>query len=143
MQPQETWTRYLDQEDPLEWEMATHSRILAWNIPWTEEPGGLQSIGVTKSQTSPPGPLPQVAPHADDLPSPGVTCTYGAPWGNEHTSGRLTKSCCKKSPYCAGDMGLNPGLGRSTGGQHDNPLQYSCWEIPWTEEPGRLQSMGL
>ena len=34
----------LDQEDPLEKEMATHSRILAWEIPWTEEPGGLQSI---------------------------------------------------------------------------------------------------
>ena len=60
MQPQETWARYLDQEDPLEWEMATHSRILAWNIPWTEEPGGLQSTGVTKSQTSPPAPLPRL-----------------------------------------------------------------------------------
>ena len=32
-------------EDPLEWEMDTHSRILAWEIPWTEEPGGLQSVG--------------------------------------------------------------------------------------------------
>ena len=35
----------LDQEDPLEKGMATHSSILAWRIPWTEEPGGLQSIG--------------------------------------------------------------------------------------------------
>ena len=35
----------LGQEDPLEEEMATHSTILAWRIPWTEEPGGLQSIG--------------------------------------------------------------------------------------------------
>ena len=35
----------------MEEEMATHSRILAWEIPWTEEPGGLQSIGVAKSQT--------------------------------------------------------------------------------------------
>ena len=35
----------LDLEDPLEKEMATHSSILAWRIPWTEEPGGLQSIG--------------------------------------------------------------------------------------------------
>ena len=34
-----------DQEDPLEEEMATHSSILAWKIPWTEEPGGLQSTG--------------------------------------------------------------------------------------------------
>ena len=38
----------LDQEDPLEKEMATHSSILAWEIPWTEEPGRLQSMGVAK-----------------------------------------------------------------------------------------------
>ena len=41
----ETWVRSLDQEDPLEKEMATHSSILAWRIPWTEVPGGLQSMG--------------------------------------------------------------------------------------------------
>ena len=39
------WVRSLGQEDPLEDEMATHSNILAWEIPWTEEPGGLQSMG--------------------------------------------------------------------------------------------------
>ena len=38
---QETWFRSLGQEDPLEKEMATHSNILSWEIPWTEEPGGL------------------------------------------------------------------------------------------------------
>ena len=42
---QETWVRSLGQEDPLEKEMATHSSILAWKIPWMEEPGGLQSMG--------------------------------------------------------------------------------------------------
>ena len=41
----ETWVRSVDWEDPLEKEMATHSSILAWRIPWTEEPGGLQSMG--------------------------------------------------------------------------------------------------
>ena len=41
---QETWVRSLGREDPLEEEMATHSSILASEIPWTEEPGGLQSI---------------------------------------------------------------------------------------------------
>ena len=41
----ETWVQSLGQEDPLEEGMATHSSILAWRIPWTEEPGGLQSIG--------------------------------------------------------------------------------------------------
>ena len=42
---QETWIRSLGQEDPLEKEMATHYSILAWEILWTEEPGGLQSMG--------------------------------------------------------------------------------------------------
>ena len=41
----ETWVRSLGQEDPLEKEMATHSSILAWRIPWMEEPGGLQCSG--------------------------------------------------------------------------------------------------
>ena len=41
----ETWVRSLGREDPLEKEMATHSRILAWRIPWAEESGGLQSMG--------------------------------------------------------------------------------------------------
>ena len=40
----ETWVQSLGREDPLETEMATHSSILAWRIPWTEEPGGLQSM---------------------------------------------------------------------------------------------------
>ena len=42
---QETWVQSLGWEDPLEKEMATHSSILAWRIPWMEEPGGLQSMG--------------------------------------------------------------------------------------------------
>ena len=41
----ETWVQSLGQEDPLKKEMATHSSILAWRIPWTEEPGGVQSMG--------------------------------------------------------------------------------------------------
>ena len=48
---QETRVQSLGQEDPLEKEMATQSSILAWEIPWTEEPGGLQSMGLQKSQT--------------------------------------------------------------------------------------------
>ena len=41
----ETWVRFLGWKDPVKEGMATHSRILAWEIPWTEEPGGLQSMG--------------------------------------------------------------------------------------------------
>ena len=42
---QETWVRFLGQEDPLDKGMAIHSSILSWRIPWTEEPGGLQFVG--------------------------------------------------------------------------------------------------
>ena len=46
---QETWVRFLGRKDPLEKEMAIHSSILAWKIPWTEEPGELQSMGPQES----------------------------------------------------------------------------------------------
>ena len=49
---QETWVQSLDWEDPLEKEMATHSSVLPWRIPWTEEPGGLQSMGSQESETT-------------------------------------------------------------------------------------------
>ena len=49
---QETLVRSLVQEDPLEKEMATHSCILAWRIPWTEQLGGLQSMGSQESNTT-------------------------------------------------------------------------------------------
>ena len=50
---QEIWVQSLDWEDPLEKEMAIHSSILAWRIPWTEEPGGLQSMGLQSEITEP------------------------------------------------------------------------------------------
>ena len=49
---QETWVQVLSQEDPLEKEMATHSSILAWRIPWTEEPVRLQSLGLQELDTT-------------------------------------------------------------------------------------------
>ena len=45
---QETWVQSQGQEDPLEEDMIIHSSILAWSIPWTEEPGGLQSTGLQR-----------------------------------------------------------------------------------------------
>ena len=45
---QETWVQSLGQEDPLENGMATHSSVLAWRIPWTEEPSGVQSMGLQR-----------------------------------------------------------------------------------------------
>ena len=55
---QETQVRSLGQEDPLEEEMATHSNILAWRIPWTEEPVGLWSTGSQRV-------IHNLAPHRD------------------------------------------------------------------------------
>ena len=48
----------------------------------------------------------------------------------------------KESAYNVGDLGSTPELGQFPGGGHGSPLQYSCLENPWTEEPGGLQSMG-
>ena len=48
----------------------------------------------------------------------------------------------KESACNAGDLGLIAGSGRSPGEGNGNPLQYFAWEIPWTEEPGRLQFTG-
>ena len=57
---QETWVPFLGREDPLEKEMKIHSSVLAWESPWTEEPGRLQSVGVTRVRqnlvTKPPPP---------------------------------------------------------------------------------------
>ena len=49
---QEMWVQSLGEEDPLEEEIATHSSMLAWKIPWAEESGGLQSTGSQKSDTT-------------------------------------------------------------------------------------------
>ena len=72
---QETRVQSLCQEDPLEKGMETHSSILAWRIPWTEEPGGIQSkCGWYLSARSAPGSLPL---HRRDSSSSALKC----PWG--------------------------------------------------------------
>ena len=51
-EPHKTWAQSLGQKDPLEEEIVTHSSTLAWRIPWTEEPSGLQSVGHKESDTA-------------------------------------------------------------------------------------------
>ena len=93
--------RSLVQEDPLEKEMATQFSILAWEIPWTEEPGGLQSVhGVVKSGT----------------------------WLNQQTQASLVVQTVKNLPLDAGDEGSIPGSGRSPGEGNGYPFQYSSLE---------------
>jgi len=57
--------------------------------------------------------------------------------------GFLGISAVKNPSVNAGDMGLVPGLGRSSGEVNSNPIQILAWRISWTEEPGRLWSVGL
>ena len=84
----------------LEKEMATHSSVLAWRIPGTGEPGGMPSMGSHR---------------------------VGHDWSD------LAAAAAKNLPARAGDIRDSssiPGSGRSPGGGHGNPLQYSCLEIP-------------
>ena len=99
----------------LEKEMPTHSSVLAWRIPGTEEPGGLPSMGFHR-----------VRHDWSDLAA-------AAAWGFPGCSD------CKESAWRAGDLGLIPGSGRSPGEEgmatHSSIL---AWRILWTEEPDRL-----
>ena len=61
-------------------------------------------------------------------------------WSWDFPGGWLSS---KESPANAGDAGSIPGSGKSPGERNGNPLQYLAWEIPWTEEPGGLQSVWL
>ena len=102
---QEMWVQSLDWEDPLEEEMATDSSTLAWEIPWTEEPGELQSTVLQKSRTRLSKQL-----NNNDKASPNIG------------------SVVKNPPASGGDMGSVPGLGRSPGEGNGYPPQYFCLE---------------
>ena len=105
----ETRVQSLGREDPLEKEMATHSSILAWKIPWTEEPGRLQSLG---SQRVGHNWVTSLSFQAYMGASQGALVVKNLPTN----SGDIT------------DMGSTPGSGRTPRGGHGNPLQYSCLE---------------
>ena len=83
----DTWVQYLGQKDFLEKEMVNCSSIFAWRIPWTEEPGGLQSMGFQKSDmaehthphTHPPTPSPRACHSYLTSPALGKETTYGGP----------------------------------------------------------------
>ena len=101
----ETWVQSLGREDPLEKEMATHSSILAWRIPWTEKPGHLYS----SKQIFRASLVAQVVKRL-----PTMRETWVQSLGREDP---LEKEMATHSSILA-------------------------WRIPWTEEPGRLQSTG-
>ena len=117
---QDTWVRSLDQEDPLEKCMATHSGILAWKISWTEEPGRLKSM---ESQT---------VRHKWATNTLTFTFLGGSEIKNPSANAGIAR-----------DSGLIPGSGRSPGGGNANPLQYSCLENPTDRGSWRASFHGV
>ena len=118
----ETWVQSLDGEDPLEKEMATHSSILAWEIPWTEEPGGLQSQSVRQDWACIYTALAEnaMAPHSNTL-------AWKIPWMEE--PGRL-QSMGSLRVRRDGATSLSLFTFMHFGVGNGNPLQYSCLENP-------------
>ena len=104
--------------------MATHSSVPAWRIPETEEPGELLSMGSHRVR--------------HDWSDSAAAAVW---WGSASQEALVVKNLPANAEDVR-DVGSIPGSGRSPGGGHGNPLQYSCWKIPWTEEPGGLQSIG-
>ena len=146
---QETRVWSLGQEDPLEKGIATHSSILAWRSPWTEEPGGLQSMG---SQTAEDDWVTNTT--STEIPHILMVPNY-----QENTLGFLDKvklhllllkgfpdgSVVKNPPANAedeGDWGFISESGRVPGGGNGNLLQYSCLGSLMDRELGGLQSTG-
>ena len=117
----EMWFPSLSQEDALEEGMATHSSILSWRIPWTEEPGGYSPWGCKDSD------MTERLTHTH-------THTHTHIPNNGFPGGAVVKNL----PANAGDArdrGSIPGLEKSPGGGNGNPVQYSCLENPTDRGP--------
>ena len=119
MQKTRVWA--LGREDPLEKEIAVLSSILAWGIPWTEEPGGLQSIVSQNSQT-----------HLGQLNSSNISLVpYSIPVFIFISIKWVLYSLNCTHLICAMEKAM---------ASHSSTL---AWKILWTEEPSALQFMGL
>ena len=124
---QETWVPFLGQEDPLEKGMATYSSILACKIPWTEESGGLQSMQSQRVRH-------------DWAVSPQCLvwhCLVGNDFWVSLVA-QMVKNLPAVQETWVRSLGWEDPLEKGTA-PHSSIL---AWRIPWTEEPGRLQSMG-
>ena len=120
---QHTQVRSLGREDSLEKEMATHSRILAWEIPWTEKPGGLQSMGSQKSRTQ----------LSDGNNNNGyIRCFMG----------KLVAQTVKRLPAMRETWVRSLGQEDLLEKEMATNSSILPWKIPWVEESGRLKSMG-
>ena len=125
---QETQVQFLGQEDTLEEGMATLSSILAWRIPWTEEPSGLQSLGSQRVKHS--NDQAQHVCQSNHYDPSAFLPTFRTWFIVMHWASPVAL-VVKNLPANAGDVrgvDLIPGSGRSPGGRNGNPLQSSCLE---------------
>ena len=120
---QETWVRSLGQEDPLEKEMATHTSILAWRIPWTEEPGRLQSMGSQRVRHDWATSLHFTSLHTN-------TSRIGRESFHFALASTENYHLTKISANLTGEKAM---------ATHSSTL---AWKIQWTEKPAGLRSMG-
>ena len=128
---QETWVQSLGQKDLLEKEMATHSKILAWKIPWMEDPGRLQSMGSQRVGHNWATSLSNLT--IGWIQGYRIGNTERLLWRFEHTGTnplQMLRDNFIRLFYCLVEKAMAP---------HSSTL---VWKIPRTEEPGRLQSMG-
>ena len=127
---QETVVRSLGWEDPLEEGMEIHSSILAWRIPMDCSPPGSYGIVYPRQEHRsglpfpPPGEIPNYLflIYSNFFPKMYVYLGYPGDSGSKESTGNV------------GNLGSIPELGRSPGGGHGNPLQYSCLENPMDRE---------
>ena len=122
----ETWIPSLGQEDPLEKEMATLSSILAWRIPWTEEPGELQSMGLQRVRHD----LATKQQQQQQINFLGLPCSFPV--------AQVVKDLSVRQETRIQSLGWEVPLEKRMA-THSSIL---AWRIPWTEKPGRLQSVG-
>ena len=111
----------LGQKDPLEEEMAPHSSTLAWKIPWTEEPGGLQSMGSQRVGHD------SIHAQASILSS------------NSKNNNSFHQNLVMNIKWILEKVPFHFHVLEKEMATHSSIL---AWKIPWMEEPGRLQSMG-
>ena len=137
---QETQVRSLGQEDPLEKKMATHSSILAWRIPWTEEPGRLQSMRSQRvghnwaantftfmMKYDGGGLVAKLCPIIWNIVITKQLGLYGGFPGSSHA---------KESSCNTGDQVRSLGWEDPLEKEMATHFSFLAWRIPWTEKPG-------
>ena len=131
---QENWVLSLCWEDPLENGTATHSSLLAWRIPWTEDCGRLQSMGSQRVRHGWATFTPAL--QSDSLPSEPPRKSYIISY--VYLVAQVAKNLPAMQETQVRSLGQEDPLEKGMA-THSTLL---AWRIPWTEEPGRLQSMG-